>query len=321
VILSESELAHQAGNDSLPLKDAFAVLFFVSVGMLFDPTVLVRQPLAVLAVLAIIMIGKSVAAFVIVLVFRHPVRTALTVSAQPGTDRRVLLHSREPRRRSRPAARGWARPDSRRRHPVHRAESRRLRGRDAADALGRIEAAPAEGIGAPGAELHRTPVSSASGLRHHAIVIGYGRVGGAIGQALKVQGLPFSVIERDHLMLASAQAAGVPTVVGDAAVPGVLEAAGLEHARLVVVATPDSFQARRIVELAQKHRAGIDIVVRTHSENELKALEQLKVGHVVLGERELAHGMLEYALRSLGVPAERARAAAGRGAPVNPEGT
>jgi len=101
----------------------------------------------------------------------------------------------------------------------------------------------------------------------------------------------------------------------------VLEAAGLEHARLVVVATPDSFQARRIVELAQKHRAGIDIVVRTHSENELKALEQLKVGHVVLGERELAHGMLEYALRSLGVPAERARAAAGRGAPVNPEGT
>src|SRR4249920_3432448 len=81
VILSESELAHQAGNDSLPLKDAFAVLFFVSVGMLFDPTILVREPLAVIAVLAIIMVGKSLAAFVIVLAFRHPVRTALTVSA------------------------------------------------------------------------------------------------------------------------------------------------------------------------------------------------------------------------------------------------
>ncbi len=81
VILSESELSHQAGNDSLPLKDAFAVLFFVSVGMLFDPSVLLREPLAVLAVLAIIMVGKSLAAFVIVLVFRHPVRTALTVSA------------------------------------------------------------------------------------------------------------------------------------------------------------------------------------------------------------------------------------------------
>ena len=81
VILSESELSHQAGNDSLPMKDAFAVLFFVSVGMLFDPTVLVREPLAVLAVLSIIMLGKSLAAFVIVLAFRLPVRTALTVSA------------------------------------------------------------------------------------------------------------------------------------------------------------------------------------------------------------------------------------------------
>jgi len=321
VILSESELAHQAGNDSLPLKDAFAVLFFVSVGMLFDPTVLVRQPLAVLAVLAIIMIGKSVAAFVIVLVFRHPVRTALTVSAslaQIGEFSFILA--------SLGGALGLLPADGR---------DLILAGAILSIALNPVafagvtpltrwvESKPRllKALERPGAELHRTPVSSASGLRHHAIVIGYGRVGGAIGQALKVQGLPFSVIERDHLMLASAQAAGVPTVVGDAAVPGVLEAAGLEHARLVVVATPDSFQARRIVELAQKHRAGIDIVVRTHSENELKALEQLKVGHVVLGERELAHGMLEYALRSLGVPAERARAAAGRGAPVNPEGT
>jgi CPA2 family monovalent cation:H+ antiporter-2 len=109
--------------------------------------------------------------------------------------------------------------------------------------------------------------------------------------------------------------------LGDAAVPGVLEAAGLAHARLVVVATPDSFQARRIVELAQKRKPGIDIVVRTHSDSEFKALQELKVGQAVMGERELANGMLEYALRSLGVPAERARAVAGRGAPVNPEGT
>jgi CPA2 family monovalent cation:H+ antiporter-2 len=109
--------------------------------------------------------------------------------------------------------------------------------------------------------------------------------------------------------------------VGDAAAPGVLESAGLDRARLVVVATPDSFQARRIVEIAQQLRPGIDLVVRTHSASELQALEELKVGRVVMGERELAHGMLEYALRSLGVPAERARAVAGRGAAVNPEGT
>jgi K+:H+ antiporter len=321
VILSESEMAHQAGNDSLPLKDAFAVLFFVSVGMLFDPNVLVREPLAVLAVLAIIMVGKSLAAFIIVLVFRHPVRTALTVSAslaQIGEFSFILA--------SLGAALGLLPSD----------------GRDLilAGALLSIALNPLTFAGiAPvtrwlaahpkllallerrGAERHRIPVSSAAALRQHAIVVGYGRVGGAIGPALKQQGLPFAVIERDHLMLSAAQSQGIPTIEGDAAAPGVLTQAGVEHARLLAVATPDSFQARRIVEVARQLNPGIDVVVRTHSEEEFKALESLGAGRVVMGERELARGMLEYSLRSLGVPQERARAVAGRGPEVNPEGT
>jgi CPA2 family monovalent cation:H+ antiporter-2 len=81
VILSESDLSHRAGERLLPLQDAFAVLFFVSVGMLFDPGILVTEPLRVLVVLGIIVVGKSAAAFVIVLLFRHPASTALTVSA------------------------------------------------------------------------------------------------------------------------------------------------------------------------------------------------------------------------------------------------
>ena len=321
VILSESELSHQAGNDSLPLKDAFAVLFFVSVGMLFDPIVLVRDPLAVLGVIAVMMVGKSIAAFVIVLAFRHPLRTALTVSAslaQIGEFSFIL------------AGLGVALgllPEA--------GQDYILAGALLSIALNPVTFAGIDPLTRwfearprllallerSGASAYRTPVSSAKLLRDHAIVVGYGRVGSAIGDVLKAQGLPFSVIERDHLMLANAQAAGIPTVVGDAAAQGVLQAAGIEHARLVVVATPDSFQARSIVELAQQLRPGIDLVVRTHSASELKALEELKVGRVVLGELELAHGMLEYALRSLGVPAERARAAAGRGAAVNPEGT
>ena len=168
---------------------------------------------------------------------------------------------------------------------------------------------------------HRTAAASTVGFSDHAILVGYGRVGGAIGEILRAQQLPFAVIERDHLMLASAQAAGVPTIVGDGAAAGVLEAAGVSRARLVVVATPDSFQARRIVELARQLKPGIDLVVRTHSAGEVQKLEALGAGRVVFSERELAVGMLEYALRSLGVPAERARAAAGRAAPVNPEGT
>ena len=321
VILSESELSHQAGNDSLPLKDAFAVLFFVSVGMLFDPAVLVREPLAVLAVLAIIMVGKSLAAFVIVLFFRHPVRTALTVSAslaQIGEFSFILAGLG--------AALGLLPADGRDlilAGAILSIALNPLTFAGVAPFAGWLEARPRllALLERRGAELHRTPVASAAHLREHAILIGYGRVGGAIGEVLQAQGLPFVVIERDHLMLANAQAAGIPTIVGDAASPGVLATAGIEHARLVVVATPDGFQARRIVELARQLRPGIDLVVRTHSASELQALEALQVGRVVMGERELANGMLEYALRSLGVPAERARAVAGRGAPVNPEGT
>ena len=321
VILSESELSHQAGNDSLPLKDAFAVLFFVSVGMLFDPTVLLRQPLAVLAVLAIIMFGKSIAAFVIVLAFRHPVRTALTVSAslaQIGEFSFILAGLG--------AALGLLPPEGRDLILAGAILSIALNPVTFAviDPLNRwLEARPRllRLLERRGAERHRAAASSAVDLRDHAILVGYGRVGGAIGEVLRAQGLPFAVIERDHLMLASAQAAGVPTIVGDAAVPGVLEAAGIANARLVVVATPDSFQARRIVELARQLKPGIDLVVRTHSAGEVQKLEALGAGRVIFSERELAYGMLEYALRSLGVPAERARAAAGRGAPVNPEGT
>ena len=138
---------------------------------------------------------------------------------------------------------------------------------------------------------------------------------------LREQGLPIAVIERDHLMLASAQAQGVPTIEGDAAAPGVLTSAGLDRARLLVVATPDSYQARRIVEVARAQNPTIDVVVRTHKESEFEKLEKLGAGRVVMGERELARGMLEYSLRSLGVPPERARAVAGRDVQVNPEGT
>jgi len=321
VILSESELSHQAGADSLPLKDAFAVLFFVSVGMLFDPSIILREPLALLAVLAIILVGKSLAAFIIVLAFRHPMRTALIVSAslaQIGEFSFIVA--------SLGGTLGLLPPDGR---------DLILAGALLSIAINPLtfacippvtrffEARPAllRFLEREGAERHRQAVASALDLRDHAVLVGYGRVGGAIGGALRAEKLPYAVIERDHIMVAAAQAAGVPTIVGDASLPEILKAAGLEHAQIVIVATPDSFQARRIVELAQQLKPGIDLVVRTHSASELKTLEALKVGHVVMGERELAHGMLEYALGSLGVPKERARKAAGRSRVVNPEGT
>ena len=321
VILSESELSHQAGADSLPLKDAFAVLFFVSVGMLFDPTILLREPLAIVGVVAVIMVGKSVAAFVIVLAFRHPVRTALTVSASlaqigefsfilanlgamlgllPTEGRDLILAGAILSIALNPITFAGV-------HPLTRWIEARPR-------LLRL-------LERRGAGQHRKAVTPVAGLNEHAILVGYGRVGGAIGPSLAAEKLPFVVIERDHLMLAAAQAQGVPTIEADAAAPGVLESAGIDRARLVVVATPDGFQARRIVELARALHPGIEVVVRTHSASELRELEQLGANRVVMGERELARGMLEFSLRSLGVPAERARAVAGRETPVNAEGT
>jgi len=320
VVLSESELSHQAGNDSLPLKDAFAVLFFVSVGMLFDPMVLIREPLAVVATLAIIMVGKSVAAFIIVLVFRHPVRTALTVSAslaQIGEFSFILA--------SLGASLGLLPPDGRDlilAGAILSIALNPLTFAGIAPVTRWLEARPRllALLERRGAESHRVSVAPLD-MSNHAILVGYGRVGSAIGPVLKAQGLPFVVIERDHLMLASAQAENVPTLVGDASAPGVLEAAGIDQARLIVVATPDGFQARRIVEIAHQLKPGIDIVVRTHSTSEMEALEGLHVGRVVMGERELANGILEYALRSMGVPPERARSLVGRDSGVNPEGT
>jgi CPA2 family monovalent cation:H+ antiporter-2 len=173
----------------------------------------------------------------------------------------------------------------------------------------------------PGADKHRVAASNTDHLRDHAILVGYGRVGSAIGPVLTEQALPHVVIERDHLMLGSAQSAGVPTIVGDAALPAVLRSAGIERARLIVVATPDSFQARRIVELARQMNPQIEIVARTHSAAEVGALEGLGAARVVMGERELARAMTEHALRGLGVPPERARAAAGGEQRVNAEGT
>jgi CPA2 family monovalent cation:H+ antiporter-2 len=177
VILSESELSHQAGNDTLPLKDAFAVLFFVSVGMLFDPAVLLRQPLAVLAVLAIIMLGKSVAAFAIVLAFRHPVRTALTVSAslaQIGEFSFILAGLG--------AALGLLPPEGRDLILAGALLSIALNPLTFAgvDPLNRwLEAHPRllRLLERRGAEQHRTAVASTRGLHDHAILVGYGRVG------------------------------------------------------------------------------------------------------------------------------------------------
>ena len=144
-------------------------------------------------------------------------------------------------------------------------------------------------------------------LSNHALIVGYGRVGSVVGSALAAQGLDFVVIETNRRLVDQMREQGIRVLYGDATANGVLDAAQVAGARLLVIATPDGFHARRILELARSRNPHIAIVVRTHSASELEYLTRQGVDRAVMGELELALEMTEYALRSLGVPEERCR--------------
>ncbi len=301
VVISESDLSHQAASEALPLQDAFSVLFFVSVGMLFDPGILVGQPLQVLAVVLIVMAGKSLAAFAIVLTFRYPLRTALTVSAslaQIGEFSFILaglgvsLRLLPPEGQSlvvagalltitlNPAAFALIRPVVR----WLNASPRLLEMLERTEQVADIERA----------------MAGDEPLRDHAVLVGHGRVGGTVAEALARHGIPYVTIERDRRTVEALRKRGVRAISGDATRPGILGLAHPERARLLAVATPDPYQAREIIQLARKANPAIDIVLRTHGVGEERYFHRLGVGRTVMGERELALAMTHYALLSLG---------------------
>ena len=290
VVLSESDLSHQAAADSLPLRDAFAVLFFISVGMLFDPLILLQEPLRIMAVLAVIVVAKAVPAIAIVLAFRYPVASALTVSAglaQIGEFSFILAGLG--------VGLGLLPPEGRDLilagallsiilNPLVFIAADRssawLRARPTL--LARLERSGDPLAGVEGFEL------KAAKWQGHAVIVGYGRVGGPIGQALQQQNMPYIVVERDRRRARDLRARGQAVVWGDAAAAGVLEAAHIGSARLLVIAAPDAFQARRVLDVARQANPRIDTVARAHADGEMTYLERQGVGMVVMGERELA---------------------------------
>ena len=304
VVVNSSDLSHEAAADSLPLQDAFSVLFFVAVGMLFDPAILIERPVEVLAVVAIVMIGKSVAAFFIVLAFRYPVRTAATISAslaQIGEFSFILA--------ALGASLGLMPPEGQSLivagslisiglNPLTVVAAERVAAaiRDRPDLAAVLERSATVSVDPP-------PAQAADGLRGHAIIVGYGRVGGAVGETLAANGVPYALVERDRELVLSLRERGLRAFFGDASRRGVLDRAGIAHARLLVVTAPDPFTARAIISIARNANPSIDTVVRTHTDDERVHLEQLDVGKVVMGERELAHAMARYAVESCGAAA------------------
>ena len=310
-VVSESDMSHQAAADALPLRDAFAVLFFVSVGMLVDPGYLVANPLPILAVVLLVVVAKSIAAFGIVAVFGYPSRVGLTVAAglaQVGEFSFILasaglvLGLLPPEgfqlivaasflsialnpfvfRTIEPLddlVRDW--------WPVIRLQGRR------AGALAQL-------VG-PERET----------LRQHAVVCGYGRVGQMVGPVLERRGFRYVVVTQQRVEVERLRRRGIPAIYGDAAHPEVLEQAQIRDARLLVVAISDPHENRRIVEQARRLHPDIDIVTRTHSDAEAAHFRALG-GHIqaVYGERELAVQMVRYALRRFGVSGTEAEAIA-----------
>ena len=299
MILSESELSQRAANETLPLRDAFAVLFFVSVGMLVDPAIVVREPLPLLVTVLIIIFGKSVAAFVIVRLFGHPNSTALTISAslaQIGEFSFILaglgvsLALLPERGRDLVLAGAII---SIMLNPIFFAMLDRWEVREeekkngaASETAGGEAAEDAAKKKATRAEL---PVSQLTG---HVVLVGYGRVGSVVGRSLRQAGAPFLVIEDTPGVVERLKKEGVEVITGNAAASGMLQAANLAAARGLLVAIPDAFEGGQIVAKARAISAEIPIIARAHSEEEIAHLKHHGATSVIMGEMEIARAMI-----------------------------
>ena len=294
MILSESPLSQRAAEETLPLRDAFAVIFFVSVGMLFKPAILIEDPLAVLATLAIILLGKSLAAFAIIRLFGYPASTALLVSvslAQIGEFSFILaglgvdLGLLPERGRNLILAGAIL---SILLNPLLFAGLDLLQAwRDKRRAPEAKPAQPAEEEGAA-----REPVRPTA-LTNHVVLVGHGRVGGVISEDLAEKKVPLLVIESDDERLAELKAQGVEAIAGNAADPEIIAAANLGAARCLLVAIPDAFEGGQVVEQARALNPKLTIIARAHSEAEVLHLKKHGASVVILGEHEIARAMVE----------------------------
>ena len=292
MMLSESRLSQQAATESLPLRDAFAVLFFVSVGMLFNPGIMLDAPLALIATVLIILLAKTVAAYLVVRLFGHSPATALTIAtslAQIGEFSFILAGL---------ALSLKVLPEQGRDlilagaiitiliNPLLFAAldvilARRDKKSEAAREAEEQETMPT-----------REPIRPTT-LKDHVVLIGHGRVGSFISGVLRERGMPVFVIEDDEDAVADLRSAGIEALSGNAADPEVIAAANLGHSRCLLVAIPDAFEGGQVVQQARAINSALPIIARAHSEAEIAHLMKHGATLVVMGEHEIAKAMLD----------------------------
>ena len=297
MVLSESELSHSAASETLPLRDAFAVLFFVSVGMLFDPMIVIRDFGPVLATFLIIVFGKSLAAFAIVRLFGHPQTTALTIAAslaQIGEFSFILAGL---------GVQLQLLPDlghdlilagailSILVNPFLFTALDRWFARRETGMAERADAAKKAAAEQEAARTDRDPLPVVS-LADHVVLVGHGRVGKFISRKLAVAGTPFLVIETEKNQVANLQKEGLPVVIGNAADPEVAAAANVKAARCLLVAIPDAFESGQIVEQARRINPDLPIIVRAHSGAQEEHVVKYGATRVIMGEQEIARAMV-----------------------------
>jgi CPA2 family monovalent cation:H+ antiporter-2 len=287
MVLAESPLSHQAAKETLPLRDAFAVLFFVSVGMLFDPRVLANHPFAVIATFLIITVGKSVAAYLIVRAFGYSNSVAMTISAslaQIGEFSFILIVL---------AVKLAIVPQAASDFVVAGAILSILVNPLMFLAIDRIYAQRATGDAPvlPAAPRAPSEEEEPTRLTDHAVLVGHGRVGSRLRADLQARGIAHLVVEEEAETVEALKTEGVEAFLGPCGEPAMLERLNLAGARYLISAIPDAFEAGHLVEAAKAANPGIWVVARAHSTEAVEYLRKVGADKVLMGEEELAKGM------------------------------
>ena len=294
MVLSESPLSQRAAEETLPLRDAFAVLFFVSIGMLFDPGVILRDPLPLAATVAVVFLGNGCVTYFTVRLYGYSLGTALLVGvglAQIGEFSFVL------------AGLGVTLGllDERARDLVLGASLITIFANPPLYTFAqyvRRRAAPPAPLEEPLEEPLKTETEDGlvpTTLQNHAVLVGYGRVGQLVGERLTEKGWPLLVIEDAADIVEKLHEKKAEVILGNAAEDPVLEAANLSDAKILIVAIPNGFEAGQIVEQARAINPDLEIIARAHFDAEVDHLLDHGATRVVMGEREIARAILEHA--------------------------